>query len=189
MIGQPHARGGVTDRLGHRVAHPPRGIRSEGRAARPVESLRREQLRHRSGRVQLGGVQFRRVHPGRRHHAQRRPTLEHHQSGRPTLLHSLHTSATTGHTFVAFSPHGHTLAGGNWDSAIYLWDVDDPARPAALGQPLTIPDELSSVAFSPDGRTLASGSDGGGNGYSPGSVQLWDVADPVHPAALGLPLS
>jgi WD40 repeat protein len=85
---------------------------------------------------------------------------------------------------VAFSPKGNTLAGGigddNW--GIRLWDVADPARPAALGKTLTgqgnaiYGDIVHSVAFSPKGNTLASGSGD--------SVWLWDVADPARPALL-----
>jgi len=170
---------------------------------------------------------------------------------RPAVVSSLRTSAydayaSEGYTFVAFSPDGRMLAGGNGDGGVYLWDIADPARPAAVGQPLTIPDQVSAVAFtrdgrtlaassnrgwsslgpfdgtgsiyawnisdparpagpilfptapvpgfsavafSPDGRTLASGSDAGPNGNGPGSVQLWNVASPARPTALGHPLS
>lgn len=44
--------------------------------------------------------------------------------------------------------------------------------------------EISAVAFSPDGHTLASGTLAGGGG-PPGTLQLWEVTDPSHPAIRG----
>ena len=75
---------------------------------------------------------------------------------------------------VAFSPDGHTLASGNLDGTIQLWDVADPARPSALGQPLTGGGTaaVDSVAFSPDGHTLASGS-------FDGTIRLWSLPQTV----------
>lgn len=87
---------------------------------------------------------------------------------------------------VAFSPDGRTLASGNGDATVWLWRVTDPARPVALGRPLSVPtDSVSSVAFSPHGHTLAAG---GGN-HSTSTIQLWDVTDPARPVALGQPLT
>jgi WD40 repeat protein len=98
---------------------------------------------------------------------------------------------------VAFSPDGHTLAsaggdvnsgGGASSSAIQLWNVTDPAHPAALGQPLAGPaTPFNSVAFSPSGRTLAAGS--GSPTLTAGAIQLWNVTDVTRPAALGSPLN
>jgi WD40 repeat protein len=84
---------------------------------------------------------------------------------------------------VAFSPDGRTLAAAT-GGTIRLWDMADPARPRALGPPVTVSTtgRVFSVAFSPDGRTLASGD------YD-GLVRLWDVTDPAHPRALGPPLA
>jgi len=102
---------------------------------------------------------------------------------------------------VAFSPDGRTLAAssnrgfsnlGAFDSpgAIRLWDISDPAHPVGLSGFSTASPGFCSVAFSPDGRTLASGSDGGGgDGDSPGTIQLWNVTDPARSTTLGQPLS
>ncbi|MGX1668848.1 TIR domain-containing protein [Streptomyces sp. NPDC055400] len=76
---------------------------------------------------------------------------------------------------VTFSSDGKTLAAGGGEDWVRLWDVSDPAHPAAR------PDlyakalmGLNTVALSPDGTTLATGD-------SDGSVTLWDVSDPLRP--------
>jgi WD40 repeat protein len=95
-------------------------------------------------------------------------------------------SMSTSVNSVAFSPSGRILAagsGGNGgEGTVQLWNIANPARPVALGGPLTGLTYVNSVAFSPDGRTLASG-----NG--PGMIQLWNITDPAHPVALGEPLT
>jgi WD40 repeat protein len=103
----------------------------------------------------------------------------------PSVVSSLRTSADEGYTFAVFSPDGRILAGGNSDGAVYLWDVADPGRPTALGHPLSIPDEVSSVAFSPDGRTLAASSNRGWSSLGPfdgtGAICAWNISDPARP--------
>jgi WD40 domain-containing protein len=72
-------------------------------------------------------------------------------------------------------------------STIQLWNMADPTRPTTLGGPLQARHQVIVVAFSPDGRTLAASSNDGYNnfGVGAGTIQLWDVADPGRPAALG----
>ena len=84
---------------------------------------------------------------------------------------------------VALTPDRRTLAAGGLDRTVRLWDVSDPRRPIALGQPLTGPtDTVFAVAFSPDGKTLAAG---GGDK----AVHLWDIRDPGQPVPTGAPLT
>lgn len=55
-----------------------------------------------------------------------------------------------------FSPDGATLALSLGDNTVRLYDVDDPAAPEPLGDPLTGPTAIpNSVKYSPDGRRLA----------------------------------
>ena len=63
---------------------------------------------------------------------------------------------------VVFSPNGQTLAGCGYDKffngIVQLWNVHVPARPVALGQPLTASmnsEAMLSLAFSRDGSMLA----------------------------------
>jgi WD40 repeat protein len=82
---------------------------------------------------------------------------------------------------AVFSADGHTLAVSH-DRTVQLWNVSDPRRPVALGDPMTgHGDEIQAVAFVPRTPLLATaGRDD--------TVRLWDISDPHHPAAKGRPL-
>jgi WD40 repeat protein len=81
---------------------------------------------------------------------------------------------------VAFSPQGHTLAATEWES-VQLWNLSDSAHPLRQDDKTIYQQSVvQSVAFSPDGHTLAAGD-------SYGTIQLWDVTDPNHPAPRGAP--
>ncbi|MFG3117954.1 hypothetical protein ACGF4C_26670 [Streptomyces sp. NPDC048197] len=96
---------------------------------------------------------------------------------------------------VAYSPDGHMLAAGNvHQRLVRLWDVSDPSRPVALGQPVPVDRSVNSIlslAFSPDGRVLAVGGHTSHNGDagSGGFVDLWSLTSPSHPVLLGRPKS
>ena len=101
----------------------------------------------------------------------------------------------TGLTYVnavAFSPDGRTLASANASipALVQLWNVADPAHVILAGQ-ATVKNGVLSVAFSPDGHTLASagGDVNSSGGASSSAIQLWNITDPTHPAALGEPLT
>lgn len=65
---------------------------------------------------------------------------------------------------------------------IRLWDLSDPTRITALGEPIAAHSQmLISLVFSSDGRTMATSS-------ADGSVQLWEFADRAHPRRIGAPL-
>ena len=79
-------------------------------------------------------------------------------------------------------PRGGLVATGSGESKVRLWDVSDPARPDALGNPLAAGGITTGLAFSPDGKLLA-----GGTGI--GQIRLWNTSTPAHPTAYGLPVT
>jgi WD40 repeat protein len=61
---------------------------------------------------------------------------------------------------------------------VHLWNVADPAHPAAVARLTGDTGAIHPAAFSSDGRTLVTA---GSDRY----LRLWDVTDPAHPVALG----
>ncbi|MFF0816004.1 WD40 repeat domain-containing protein [Rhodococcus sp. NPDC003318] len=84
---------------------------------------------------------------------------------------------------VAVSPDGSMMATApTTGGQVQVWDVRDPERPRALGDPIATRTRFTwELAFSPDGRTLAVGDDDT-------SVRLWNVTDPERPVPWGGPL-
>jgi WD40 repeat protein len=103
-------------------------------------------------------------------------TLTHTRYSR-TLIHDSEVVS------AAVSPDGRTVATGAINGSLRLWDIRDPARPAAIGASFAgHTSYVYSVAFSPDGRTVASaGADR--------TVLLWDITDPMRVLRIGEPLT
>jgi WD40 repeat protein len=93
-------------------------------------------------------------------------------------------------TSLAYGPDGDTLATGDADDIARIWTLPGPVLTGASGS-------VFAVAFSP--TTGSTGSPSGGTagilavGSAPpdgrGQVQLWNVANPDRPVALGPPLT
>lgn len=85
---------------------------------------------------------------------------------------------------LSFSPTAPILAAtGSYPSTTSLWNVADPAHPAAAP---SLSGGSLCVAFSPDGKVLATLDQAARSSRgADDEVQLWDVADPEHPAASG----
>ncbi|WP_157984740.1 nSTAND1 domain-containing NTPase [Lentzea terrae] len=105
-------------------------------------------------------------------------------TGRPTVTRMVRPGGAL--QAAAVNPAGTLLAAAGADesdTAVLLWDLRDPRRPALLDSRLTgHGDAIYAAAFSPDGATLATGS-------ADHTVRLWDVTDPAHPRQLGQPLT
>lgn len=88
------------------------------------------------------------------------------------------TAGPGGVTSVAFSPDGKAVAGGDiGDGSVWLWGISSLAHPV-LEARIQGKVGVNSVSFSADGRMLAAGREDG-------TVQVWNVATPSHPAAIG----
>jgi WD40 repeat protein len=101
---------------------------------------------------------------------------------------------------LSLSSDGRTLAAGSGSGpmagvgsggdipagagSVQLWDVADPGRPRRIGQPVTFPDPVTTLAFIPGGRTLAVGTGGG-----TGGLTFWDVSQNSRPRPLGQPFT
>jgi WD40 repeat protein len=82
---------------------------------------------------------------------------------------------------VAFSPDVPVLATAS-EGTFQLWNIANPRRTIALGQPIVGHDQaVVSLTFCPGRDLLVSGDEGG-------KVRLWQVADPKRPVAIGEPL-
>ncbi|MFI9510901.1 hypothetical protein [Nocardia sp. NPDC052566] len=99
-------------------------------------------------------------------------------SGGSTRLGRIPTGRGIYITGPAFSPDGRTAAVTYDSRFVRIWDIADPARPVAIGDPLAgHAAGITAMAFAPDGRTLATLSEDS-------EIRLWDVSDRRHPVAV-----
>jgi WD40 repeat protein len=108
------------------------------------------------------------------------------EPGRPRAV----TGPLTGHTGptegLGFFPGGAVLAvagrgpieSGGGD--VVIWDLARPGGPGPMGEPLSFPGGVKSLAVAPDGRTIAVG----GRASVLGEVALWDVTDIAAPSRI-----
>lgn len=89
---------------------------------------------------------------------------------------------------VVLRPGSHVMASVDDTGDVRLWEVSDQEPATATAQPLTLGQNTNSdagvdaLAFSPSGNILASGD-------SDGTLRLWNVTDPAHPALLDQPVA
>ncbi|WP_238951452.1 hypothetical protein [Kitasatospora sp. A2-31] len=85
-------------------------------------------------------------------------------------------------SWFSMSPDGKEVAVAAVGGTVHRWDIDNPAAPAPLGEPLPGHGRLpESLAYSPDGRNLAVAGDDG-------VIRLWDITDRARPKFFGTPL-
>ncbi|WP_162802778.1 nSTAND1 domain-containing NTPase [Ornithinimicrobium avium] len=86
-----------------------------------------------------------------------------------------------------FSPDGEQLALSMSDESVRLYDVTDPASPAAVGDPLTGPTSiLNSVKYSPDGQRLAVAAIGGSAWLYERSGEGWTATETLRAGLVNL---
>ncbi|MBO0802860.1 MAG: WD40 repeat domain-containing protein [Nocardiopsaceae bacterium] len=92
---------------------------------------------------------------------------------------------------LSFSPDGKTLVTGDTAGFIRFWSISDPARPVMLSSVRQKPGTGAGnskigypVIYLTFSRGTASPVLASGSRESPGSVSLWNVADPAHPRSL-----
>jgi WD40 repeat protein len=84
---------------------------------------------------------------------------------------------------AAFSPDGRTIAYSPLEQTdqLYIY-TDGMAQPMGVGYPVPGQyDHVTAIAFRADGRILAAGDESG-------TIRIWNVSDPRHPAPIGGPL-
>jgi hypothetical protein len=95
----------------------------------------------------------------------------------PTLVTTIHSArAIHSSPQLWFDPGNSTILAVLYGRYVSLEDIDHPYR-FSTGK---LTDTASDLAFSRNGRVMAIG-------YTHGSVQLWNVADPRNPTAIGRP--
>ncbi|MBL7497128.1 protein kinase [Frankia sp. CN7] len=99
---------------------------------------------------------------------------------RPRLLGAPLPTGTDWATSAIFSPSSPILITANRDGSLRQWNIEDPARPRALDERLTV-NGLAGVALSPDGRILAASTRARASDLpdvGPPSLRLWDTSVP-----------
>ncbi|MBA2323676.1 MAG: WD40 repeat domain-containing protein [Pseudonocardiales bacterium] len=77
--------------------------------------------------------------------------------------------------------NGTTLASAADDGTVQLWAMS--SRPT-LASRITESGPVTGIAITPDGTTLVSAQDNGTDSAA-ATIQMWKIADPAHPAAMG----
>jgi WD40 repeat protein len=109
------------------------------------------------------------------------------QKGRTPPVTSDDEQAIVPITSVGFDVDSHLLVSGSANGVLAAWSISDAfeIREAWSFPPdANVPTQfraINGLAFTQDGRLMASC-------RADGSIQLWDVTDPVHPAKIGDPL-